>query len=469
MNYFVDELEDDNVAIFAGAGLSAGSGFVDWRGLLKDITEKLGLDAKKESDLVSVAQYFLNKNANNRNELNQRILDAFHHGKAPNDNHRILARLPISTYWTTNYDRLIEKSLEDVNKIVDVKITISNLANTVDGRNAILYKMHGDVGNVDAAILSKDQYERYFLTHGPFVTALSGYLVSKTFLFIGFSFEDPNLDYIFSRVRINFENNMRKHYCFFKKVTQNEGESEEDLQYRAVKQSLVIEDLLRFNINVLVVDDYPDITGILSEISARYKRKTIYISGSAHDYGEWSAKEAETLISTLSRSLVRNNYKIVSGFGLGVGSFVINGVLAEVYLNKRENLADQLLLRPFPQGEVGKALWDDYRKDMIAYAGVSIFLFGNKHVDGKTVLADGVRREYEISRDLGLIPIPIPSTGFVAKEIWDDVMASSRHVFAGIEWIVPEIQSLETLGKDVDALTSKVLEIMSKLQERAKQ
>ena len=37
------------------------------------------------------------------------IKDAFQTGKTPNINHNILASLPISTYWTTNYDKLIEK------------------------------------------------------------------------------------------------------------------------------------------------------------------------------------------------------------------------------------------------------------------------------------------------------------------------------------------------------------------------
>ena len=32
---FTKELREQNVAIFAGAGLSVAAGFVDWKGLLK--------------------------------------------------------------------------------------------------------------------------------------------------------------------------------------------------------------------------------------------------------------------------------------------------------------------------------------------------------------------------------------------------------------------------------------------------
>ena len=105
---FLKSLDNGDAAIFAGAGLSAPSGCVNWKELLKDIAEEIQLDIDKESDLVTLAQYYYNKNGNNRTRLNEIIKDAFQTGKAPNINHNILASLPISTYWTTNYDKLIE-------------------------------------------------------------------------------------------------------------------------------------------------------------------------------------------------------------------------------------------------------------------------------------------------------------------------------------------------------------------------
>jgi hypothetical protein len=65
-----------------------------------------------------------------------------------------------------------------------------------------VYKMHGDIDRPDEAILTKDDYESYHVKMQPFLNALSGDLISKTFLFLGFSFTDPNLDYILSRGRI---------------------------------------------------------------------------------------------------------------------------------------------------------------------------------------------------------------------------------------------------------------------------
>ena len=75
-----------------------------------------------------------------------------------------------------------------------------NLAITLSDRDAVIYKMHGDVSQVHKAVITRDDYEKYELTHSLFTTALQGDLVSKTFLFIGFSFNDPNLNYILSRI-----------------------------------------------------------------------------------------------------------------------------------------------------------------------------------------------------------------------------------------------------------------------------
>lgn len=55
---------------------------------------------------------------------------------------------------------------------------------------------------------------------------------------------------------------------------------------------------------------------------------------------------------------------------------VISGALSEIYYNQKKSLTDQLILRPFPQGEDAKKLWETYRQDMISYSGISIFCIG---------------------------------------------------------------------------------------------
>lgn len=60
---FLSELEEDNVAIFAGAGMSCSAGYVNWRELLRPLAKELNLDIDNEQDLVGVAQFYLTKTA----------------------------------------------------------------------------------------------------------------------------------------------------------------------------------------------------------------------------------------------------------------------------------------------------------------------------------------------------------------------------------------------------------------------
>ena len=106
---FTRELRNKNAGIFAGAGLSMPSGYVDWKTLLRNVIQDLGLDPDLESDLVTVAQYYCNRAGGNRAQLSQTIFDHFSQTRQPTPNHEILARLPIQTYWTTNYDKPIEQ------------------------------------------------------------------------------------------------------------------------------------------------------------------------------------------------------------------------------------------------------------------------------------------------------------------------------------------------------------------------
>ena len=424
---YLKELKENNAAVFVGAGLSKAAGYVDWPGLMSPVAKALGLDATKESDLVTLAQYHLNANASNRHHLNQLLIDEFSDLKDPTENHVLLARLPIQTYWTTNYDRLIEKALEAGGRRVDAKYTTEQLATTRRGRDAVVYKMHGDIEHPDKAVLSKDDYERYHDTHGPFITALSGDLVEKTFLFLGFSFTDPNLDFILSRIRTRFTKHQRQHYCIARKRSRQRREKKADFDYAVTKQNLMTQDLMRFNIKTIFVENFPGITSLIKTLEYRFRRRTVFISGSADDYGPWGRSATEEFMSGLARALIEKNLRIASGFGLGLGSAVVTGAVQQIYSTRQRSTDEQLLLRPFPIGikdtKERQKTFALYREELIAQAGIAIFVMGNKTAKGKIINADGVRAEFDLAKAKGLCVISVGSSGWMAAELWNEVMA----------------------------------------------
>ena len=451
---------DGSAAIFAGAGLSRSSGYVDWKNLLRNIASDINLDIEKETDLISVAQYY--ENEKGRNNINQLIMDAFTSDVEVNENISILTELPISTYWTTNYDRLIEEGVSRNNKRPDVKYDSNQLTVTLKDRNAVVYKMHGDVGNPANAVLTKDDYEMYDTKYCMFRTVLQGDLISKTFLFIGFSFDDPNLNYVLSKIHVLLGESQRRHFCFFKNI----DEKDPDYEYNKRKQELRIRDLaLRYGIHSVMVDSYDEITDILREIRSKVYLNNIFISGSASSYDlPWSDKMASDLAYEIARKLIEKNYCITSGFGYGIGSSVINGALDSVYKSKYRHVDEHLILRPFPQNIVDanerKRLFTKYRTDMISQTGVAIFMFGNKQVGEEIKIADGCWEEYQIASEKGCMIIPIACTGWAAKAIMDDVKSN----IDDYPYLKDDLDILEN-ETDIEKISNAIVRIIGKNKE----
>lgn len=122
----------------------------------------------------------------------------------------------------------------------------------------------------------------------------------------------------------------------------------------------------------------------------------------------------------LAEELVKKNYKITTGFGLGIGSSIINGALSEIYITKYKHIDEYLFFCPFPQGivdtEERNTLFTKYRQEMLSEVGIAIFMFANKEKGGVIVNAEGCWEEYEIAKSLGKIIIPLGCTGYMAKK-----------------------------------------------------
>ena len=464
INDYVDKLRQGNATILIGAGLSKAAGFVDWKGLLQDLAKEIGLKIEDENDLISVAQFHKNSKQN-RNRIDEKIVNEFTDKDIETENHHIIVRLPFKTIWTTNYDDLIEDTHYKYNKKVDVKSDVDSLFVNRDNRSCVLYKMHGDKDHPNKAVLLKEDYEKYYYTHEPFVALLNSELITKSFLFVGFSFTDPNINYVFGRLTHRYSDKSKDHYCIMKKCSLNDYEGDKGkYEYETIKQQLFIEELKRYRVQTILIENYPDLTLILKEIEKRYNSHSVFISGSAIDYGDFTTLEAHKFIHTLSKKLVERNLTVVNGFGLGVGSAVINGALDAIYSNPKKYSEEQLVLKPFPQFKTGEKeldeLWEEYRQQMISRAGIIIFVFGNKD-EGKgngTENAGGVKREFLIALEKGLFPIPIHYTGYMSEEIFNEL---EKHGIS--KQLIEDISKLQLDKDDLDKSVNQILNIIDKI------
>lgn len=434
---YVEAIDKGNAAVFAGAGLSMSQGYVSWSKLLEKAAIEIGLDVKKETDLITIAQYYKNEQGGNRGRIDEILIQEFGKKVKISKNHEILASLPIETYWTTNYDHLIEDSIKQMKKNPSVKTNSNQLAKTMPDVDATIYKMHGDITNVSETIITRDDYEKYDETYTLFKEALKGNLLTKTFLFLGFSFTDSNLERILTDIRWALKDSQRPHYCIIKKINKDDfmdetrNFDEKQYEYDKVKRKLQVQDLKRFSINVLEVENYTDITNVLEDIKNIFLKKTIFISGSAVDYTPMTKEFAEEFVEKLSYRLVEKKYRIVSGFGLGIGSLVVNGVLKQKKDSNMRKIDNALILKPFPQHS--KIEWTAYREEMIQEAGIIIFIFGNKEdekIKGKNIiLANGMEEEFEIAMKQGKIVIPIGYTGSKSLELFTRVKKNIKEYY----------------------------------------
>ena len=470
-NEYGKALDDKQAALFIGAGLSMASpaNLKGWPEVLSDVAVELGLDVKKETDLPALAQFHFNEKKV-RNRLTRLIVDEYGREDVPlTTNHRLIAKLPIGTVWTTNYDHLIERSFRETGKRCDVRITQGNFSSPPRGRDVTIYKMHGDASLANEATFLKDDYEIYNLSKEKevFSTALRGDLVTKTVLFLGFSFTDSNLDYILSRVRWLMGQDAQQHYCILRWPKQPSGRAKARAQhdYDMVRLELRISDLKRYGIEALMINEYDEITQILEELNKRAHRKTLFVSGSAHTYAPMDQQRVEQLAYLIGKEIIQHGFNLVSGFGLGIGGAVMIGAAEEVYRDEKAVLAERVIMRPFPQlppnDPKRKELYDRYRHDILSTTGFTIFLCGNKldPATSTTVSADGVREEFRISRELGKFCIPVGATGYIAKEIWDEVSASPSQFFPGINVKKP-LQALGDPNKTNEELVEAIFSII---------
>ncbi len=422
-------IQKKEAALFVGAGISIPSGNLSWTKLIKPLADTLKININSYNDLVDITQYFLNDQGGNRSFINDRILDSMSDQQNNNQTLRAIAELSVSTFWTTNYDHLLENYLEKSGKKVDVKRNEASLTNNIRGRDATVFKMHGDKDDVNNTVITRDDFMNYTENHPNMSTALRGDFINKTFLFIGYSFNDPNLNYILGKIKRTNPTNQRRHFCIVKRIQKADSmyqDNDQQFQQDEVLQKYKVADLNGYGIKTVFVDSYDEISNILQDIKLKSLCNKVFISGSIGDYKDFDKASADKLIFKLAYSLVKKNFKVISGFGLGVGDNVINGALQAIDDSDHRSLDDNLSLFPFPmvntneEKEERAARWTKYRKKIISESGICIFLFGNKKTtDGKTVLADGMEEEFEIAESMNKFIIPVGFTKSLAQKLWE--------------------------------------------------
>lgn len=225
----IREINNQNkLVIFVGAGVSKNSGVCSWWELVRDIAIKIGYDdicekcAMKEyysecgdgyafcgsnskcywkynfsaDEFLKIPQYFFDTKGDK--EYYAFLENKFCQPYVPNEIDELIIKLNPEHIITTNYDHLIEDTLNpNVSNYIVIKSDKDLLEQ--NGRHYII-KMHGDTDNIKEIVLKEDDYLKYSQNHILIETYIKSLLIDKTFLFIGYSLNDNNLSLIMSYI-----------------------------------------------------------------------------------------------------------------------------------------------------------------------------------------------------------------------------------------------------------------------------
>jgi hypothetical protein len=472
---YVQAIVDGRAAIFIGAGISRGAGLPDWGELGAHFANDLGIEAGDEPDPTLLAEYFV------QNSNRPTLIRHLHHvldraGREIPAALEIIAKLPIQTLWTTNFDDFIEAAYEG--RHLQVICNNHSFMSPLNFNKPMLYKMHGTIApHQEGIVLTRSDYDMYARSHGLFLDRLRAHYASKHFLFIGFSFTDPNLLRVLSLSRLQYGNHPPTHTAILRKPENANASTRQ----RFIRYTQTLRNA--YGIQILLIRHFEEIPTLLRKISQSFRLRTVMVSGSYPDTTVHINEEAiaeRIRVSELARAIgrelgryvefpnrARSPRTLVSGFGLTVGPAVSAGHLDQLYLGRVDPKDGLQLVSPFPRALDPARRVLEYalhRRYLLSKCGSCVVVSGKSLTeDGSMSDAAGVREEFTTAVELGVFPVVIGCSGGMAQQIWGEIMAAPLQYFENALWH-QITEYYEALGQDrppaeVAGLVYKILQV----------
>ncbi len=406
----------NNAALYIGAGLSQPAGYPGWDVLLEPLRREASIPPELK-DFPLVAQYYVQSEIGSREKLEEHILAELNKVPAtPTPAHHILASLSVPEIWTPNYDPLLEIAMSDALVIHRDE----DLGERRKGWVRRVIKMHGSVirgGKVlrrsqwawkSSPVITRGDYESYDTVRPRTWSLLRATYLTKSMLFLGFSFSDPNVEVLLRLARTQLESGRPEHFTVMRRPSK-----EPDLSLH----EHLVRDLESSGTGVYVIDDFSEIEPLLGRLFRRTRPPNLFLSGSdpegtdnsglCRNIGETLAESDITLNSLAGPTGMQVSY----GFGKKrrkMRSYVPDGV--QFFFRAKDE-------EPPPLSErIGTAIYTDrtreqLREEVLSNCRASLIIGGGTNT----------RAEFEFAKAIGVPAIPVAASGGVARESWDEM------------------------------------------------
>lgn len=196
LNYIAKRLGEGRAVVMVGAGFSknASSKYPLW----SDLGDKLYelANGHKPKDNKNSYQSLLKVAEEAEAMVGRPALDSFLMDSIPDKEvepsqlHIDLLSLGWRDVFTTNYDTLLERASEKVDKFKYSPVLNQN--DLCSARQPRIVKLHGSFRHSRPFIFTEEDYRKYPTDNAPFVNTVLQSLLENTLVLIGFSGDDPN-------------------------------------------------------------------------------------------------------------------------------------------------------------------------------------------------------------------------------------------------------------------------------------
>lgn len=408
LKQFTQQALDERISLFMGAGGSCDAGYPNWANLFSPVARDLGTPIDESTDYYRLAQYYSNNfgSAELRKRINERINKNNYKSPLLEE----LIKIGFSNVWTTNFDNAIEKNYQQQDILINKVFRDSDFSNIDFNKRINVFKMNGDVTNLEGIVATQSDYERYPDSHRVMLMFFKRELISSTFLFIGYSFKDHLVLDCMSEITRYLGESANYHYAIMKNDPENPY------------FSYFIDDLeKRYHIRVLLVNKYNEIPCVLAELNNKIRSKRIFISGSFSSFDTEIEEFSHALSKSLASALIDSDYRIVNGIGRRFGTHLIGYANECIAKQGIKEISKYLIIKPFVGIDKSAAKEKKRaREKVIGQCGAAIFVFGENDRNSVSGVS-GVLEEFEIAKKQHKIVIPIAYPGMASEVIWKEV------------------------------------------------
>jgi len=209
--------------LFLGAGVAGVSSEKLMKHLIRRLKE-YKLPRKNIWGFSGVAQYF--EIMRGKYELQEEVKDFIERSAISSEIYELIARLPIETIFTTNYDDKLEQQFNEISRDYICIVTEKDLAKW-DEKKTVIVKLHGSFEKgLSSLVITDDDYVKFLMNPNLLKDTFKHTLSTKTTIFIGYSLSDYDV-----KLSLEEVNSVFKGYKTLGYLIQKEEISSEQISY----------------------------------------------------------------------------------------------------------------------------------------------------------------------------------------------------------------------------------------------